>query len=112
MRLLHQQVTLPWICIGDFNEILSVNEKQGGEPRSEWQMANFREVLDNCRLRDMGFKGARFTWCNRRDEQDRVYVRLNCGVANQEWYDLFPHFEVHHLSFANSNFKLGCIKND
>ena len=36
MRLLHQQVTLPWICIGDFNEILSTNEKQGGEPRSEW----------------------------------------------------------------------------
>ena len=40
MRLLHQQVILPWICIGDFNKILSANEKQGGEPRSEWQMAN------------------------------------------------------------------------
>ena len=88
MRLFHQQATLPWICIGDFNEILSANEKQGGEPGSEWQMANFREVLDDCRLRDMGFKGARFTWCNRRDEQDRLYVRLDRGVANQEWYDL------------------------
>ena len=54
MCLLHQQVTLPWICIGDFNEILSTNEKQGGEQRSEWQMANFREVLDDCRLRDIG----------------------------------------------------------
>ena len=40
MCLLHQQVTLPWICIGDFNKILSANEKQGGEPRSVWQMAN------------------------------------------------------------------------
>ena len=103
MRLLHQQVTLPWICIGDFNEILLANEKQGGEPRSEWQMVNFREVLDNCRLRDMGFKGARFIWCNRKDEQDRVYVRLDRRVANQEWYDLFPHFDVHHLRFSNSD---------
>ena len=51
----------------------------------------------------MGFKGARFTWCDRRDEQDRVYVRLDRGVANQEWYDLFPHFDVHHLSFSNSD---------
>ena len=99
-RLLHQQVTLPWICIGDFNEILSANEKQGGGPRSEWKMANFQEMLDDCRLRDMGFKGAHFTWCNRRDQ---VYIRLDRGVANQEWYDLFPQFEVHHLSFANSD---------
>ena len=51
----------------------------------------------------MGFKGARFTWCNRRDEQDQVYVRLDHGVANQEWYNLFPHFDVHHLSFSNSD---------
>ena len=51
----------------------------------------------------MGFKGARFTWCHRRDEQDRLYVRLDRGVANKEWYDLFPHFGVHHLSFANSD---------
>ena len=43
MRLLHQQVTFPWTCIGDFNGILSVNEKQGGEPRSEWQMENFEK---------------------------------------------------------------------
>ena len=60
-------------------------------------------MVDNCRLRDMGFKGACFTWCNRRDEQDWVYVRLDRGVANQELYDLFPHFEVHHLSFSNSD---------
>ena len=111
MRLLHQQVTLPRICIGDFNEILLANEKQGGEPRSEWQMANFQEVLDNCRLRDMGFKGAHFTWCNRRDKQDRIYVRHDHGIANQEWYDLFPHFEDHHLSFSNSNhMAMGAIK--
>ena len=40
MCLLHQQVTLSSICIENFNEILLANEKRG-EPRSEWQMANF-----------------------------------------------------------------------
>ena len=60
-------------------------------------------MLDDYNLRDMGLKGACFTWCNRRYEQDRVYVRLDRGVANQESYDLFPHFDVHHLSFSNSD---------
>ena len=57
----------------------------------------------------MGFKGACFTWCNQRYEQGWVYVRLDRGVANQEWYDLFPHFDVHHLaSQILITWPLGC----
>ena len=29
LRTLHNQFNLPWLCIGDFNEILLVDEKQG-----------------------------------------------------------------------------------
>ena len=40
MRLLHQQVTLPWICIGDFNEILSaMKNKEGNQGVSgKWRI--------------------------------------------------------------------------
>ena len=33
MRHLHACGTLPWLCLGDFNEILSSDEKRGGNPR-------------------------------------------------------------------------------
>ena len=29
LRNLHSRYTMPWLCIGDYNEILSLQEKQG-----------------------------------------------------------------------------------
>lgn len=36
LRSLHSEVTgsIPWLCVGDFNEILFHHEKEGGVPRS------------------------------------------------------------------------------
>ena len=35
MRHLHAQASLPWVCLGDSNEILTSNEKNGGNLRWE-----------------------------------------------------------------------------
>ena len=43
---LNNQYHLPWLCLGDFNEILSREEKQGGAPRSWQQMVVFKNVID------------------------------------------------------------------
>ena len=46
--------TLPWLCAGDFNEILKVDEKLGGRFRPIRHMEAFREVLDECEFKDLG----------------------------------------------------------
>ena len=64
-RLLEELSTrsnLPWLCMGDFNEILHLGEKVGGNLRPEGQMRSFREAVNRCNLRDMGYIGAAFTW--------------------------------------------------
>ncbi|XP_042954568.1 uncharacterized protein LOC122290977 [Carya illinoinensis] len=43
-----------WGVIGDFNEVLYSDEKVGGNPRSEYLMRQFREVMEEGSLCDLG----------------------------------------------------------
>ena len=59
---LNNRFSVPWLCGGDFNELLKSHEKLGGRLRPYGQMQKFREALDECGLFDLGFVGNKFTW--------------------------------------------------
>ena len=50
--------------MGDFNEIVCFGEQLGAVSKTERQMEDFKEVLEECSLSDLGFKGPLFTWNN------------------------------------------------
>ena len=58
---LSSQSVLPWVCMGDFNEICHRGEKVGGGERPEWQMRAFSSAINKSKLRDMGCFGPEFT---------------------------------------------------
>lgn len=62
LRDLRDQSSLPWVVIGDFNQLLYNSEKEGGETCRESQMQLFRDALSYCELADLGFFGPMFTW--------------------------------------------------
>ena len=62
LRVLNAARQRPWLCLGDFNEILMGCEKEGGTPRSQAQIDHFRTALDKCELSDLGFAGDPYTW--------------------------------------------------
>lgn len=41
MEMLHRSITNPWVCMGDFNEIMWNREKRGGNMRSIINMEMF-----------------------------------------------------------------------
>jgi hypothetical protein len=47
----------PRVCLGDFNEILSVDEKFGGSKCQRGLMENFENTLEVCGLSDLGYRG-------------------------------------------------------
>jgi hypothetical protein len=72
LRVLNGNHNLPWVVIGDFNEIAFSHEKYGGNPRPTAFMQAFRDVLDDCNLHDPGFVGDSYTW-----KRGRIRERLD-----------------------------------
>ena len=66
-------------------------------------MEAFRNVVDNCGLRDLEFVGQRFTWCNGRIGDQRTLIKLDRVVANDRWIGFFQQAKVHHRSMSSSN---------
>ncbi|XP_020177948.1 uncharacterized protein [Aegilops tauschii subsp. strangulata] len=95
LRTLHLQEKMPWVCMGDFNEILYNFEKQGGVPRTQAYMDHFHSALNFCNLNDLGFEGDIFTWRNNNYRIDGyIRERLDRVVANAEWCMRFPGYKV------------------
>ena len=103
MRHLHARGSLPWVCLGDFNELLASNEKNGGNIRSMAPMVEFRHTLLHCGLVDIGFNGYHFTWRNGRHGAAFVEERLDRAVATSKWCEIFPQAKVSHLSVSYSD---------
>ena len=97
LRTLHTHHNLPWLCVGDFNELLSSNEKWGKRPRPEHQMSQFRQAVDDCGFMDLGFVGPAFTWCNNQTGASWVLERLDRCFATSDWLVRFPNCRVHHM---------------
>lgn len=57
LRFLHNETDLPWLCVGDFNEIIYAHEQFGGNDRGEWMMEGFRDVISYAGFTDLGFSG-------------------------------------------------------
>lgn len=71
--------------MGDFNEILCLDEKWGGRPRQTSQMDNFREALHLNGLCELGWKGSKFTWNSRHNDATFTAKRPDRAVANKQW---------------------------
>jgi hypothetical protein len=84
----------PWLCLGDFNEVVMAFEKWGGRAKSSSQIRNFQTTLEFCELTDLGYRGPKYMWTNCQECQDFVKERLDRGMVNSGWRELFPEAEI------------------
>ena len=93
----------PWFMVGDFNEAMWQTGHFSLHKRLETLMANFRNVLSNCNLFDLGFHGTPWTYNNKQEGSRNVKVRLDRAVACPQWSSLFPDCKVSHIMSSRSD---------
>lgn len=66
LQQLNQGENLPWVCLGDFNDIMSQTKKQGGRAILSLLSQGLSHFIQSMGFVDLGFVGSKFTWCNKR----------------------------------------------
>ncbi|KAK6151112.1 hypothetical protein DH2020_016044 [Rehmannia glutinosa] len=103
MRVISPGYSKSWLCVGDFNEILRLHEKQGGNLKSFQQMDQFRQVLTDNGLHDLGYSGNRFTWSTGQGNENNILERLDRALAMESWRDDHFDYQVIHLPRIHSD---------
>ncbi|KAL1149450.1 hypothetical protein V6Z11_A10G191700 [Gossypium hirsutum] len=82
---------IPWMAIGDFNAILSSDDKKGGHAKGR-RCRFFGNFMDSTLLHDLGFQIPSFTW-----HRGFPSERLDRAVGNDAWVEAFPNCLITHL---------------
>lgn len=103
IRDIATQVSERWICFGDINDTLSLDEKKGGNSRSFEQLNVGRRAVEECGLQDLGFMGYLFTLSNGRQGEEQIQCRLDRAFAREGFISRFSPIKVTHLPRFSSD---------
>lgn len=103
LMAIRDRSSLPWLVVGDFNEITRESEKEGGSSRPRRQIKNFTDTLNWCELRDVGFIEPCFTWLYHKADGGQIRERLDRALASFAWGVWFPEAKVYHITSSASD---------
>ncbi|XP_019236935.1 PREDICTED: uncharacterized protein LOC109217163 [Nicotiana attenuata] len=80
LRELEEQMTIPWLLMGDFNAIKDMEDRMNGTKVQMNEIKDFREFMMECQMTELVTVGRGFTWTN-----NYVYSRIDRGIVNAKW---------------------------
>lgn len=80
----------PWMVLGDFNSLLSQDDKLNGSAVSMYETADFNKCCLDLGLSDLNYTGCHFSWSN-----GSVWSKLDRVLVNPHWSSLRSTAQVH-----------------
>lgn len=72
------------MIIGDFNDLLNLEDKCDCVDHPQWLYRGLRKVVTDCRISDIYLSGYHFTWSRGRMSDNLVEERLDRVMGNPE----------------------------
>lgn len=95
--------TRPWVCMGDFNDILANHEKKGGRRQPNALIQGFRNAVMAAGLCDFPMSGYKFTWETGRGSDRWVEEKLDRVLTSPSFNSLFSHARAASLEASSSD---------
>lgn len=95
--------TLPWCIVGDFNDMISVDNKKGQHRHPQHLLDGFKRCIDECGLTELELTGGKYTWEKSRGSRDWVRERIDHAFGLVDWLQMFPlcNLKVHHSDYSD-----------
>lgn len=102
IELLSMQIHGSWILMGDFNNVLTAQDRIGGVVVHQSEYCDLVGMMDRVGLHEVDSIGDFYTWHNKHS-QDPIYSRIDRVLGNMDWFQNFQHpqFEVLEASISD-----------
>ena len=100
-----------WSLMGDFNNVLNIEDRAGGKDVQETEFVDLRRMMDNIGMFDVERKGDRYTWFNKHTE-GAIYSCIDRVLTNIEWLQQNSNRTLHVLDLGVSDHALLFVKDD
>ncbi|XP_074283518.1 uncharacterized protein LOC141608064 [Silene latifolia] len=97
------QGQLPWMLLGDFNYVRTLEERISSDPPNLVALGEFNEAIANARLVELNTQGCTFTWTNKQEYDDCKWMKLDRALVNSSWLLAYPDSSVEVLTSGISD---------
>lgn len=80
LKELKKGIIVPWMVIGDFNALLSAQDKVGRLSVTNYKQQDLKKLVHGCNLVDLQSIGCQLTWTN-----GMVSSKLDQVLVNTQW---------------------------
>ncbi|GFY92706.1 pyruvate decarboxylase-2 [Actinidia rufa] len=80
LRRFSSSIEMPWLLLGDFNNVLKDEEKSNGLPVTQYKVRDFMDCCYDIGITDLRSTGAFFTGSN-----NKVWNKLDRAMVNVKW---------------------------
>jgi hypothetical protein len=89
--------------IGDFNDLLSQDDKKGLLPHPNWLCTGFRSAVNDCDLTDINLEGYPFTCVKSSGSERMIEERLDRALVSADWLSIFPNAKLRNILSSYSD---------